>query len=380
MTTSSALTRSIRDRFLLVPLGAAVALVWANTAGESYFRFAHASSFLVNDIGMTLFLGLMAQRVFEAVMPGGALNHWRYWGAATAAAAGGVIGSIVTYRAYVGWRAEMVLDGAWPVSVAVDIVAGYYLLQLIFGSRRAPALSFFLLMAAVMDTVGLAIIAPLPHAIDLLVGGGLVALAIAVVLMFRYWAAIEHLAPYVFLAGPIAWMGFRHLGLYPALALVPLVPWLPHAARRHGLLGERAGATAVGHSEYDWNTTVQVILFAFGLVNAGVVLHGVDTGAWAMGIATLVGRPAGIMAAMVIAWLSGLRFPEGMSWRDFITVALAASSGFTFTLMFATTALPIGAMLTQIKLGALGTVVGAVVALAMAWALRVGRFAPDVRR
>jgi NhaA family Na+:H+ antiporter len=374
MTTTSSIARFVRDRFLLVPLGAIAALVWANTAGESYFRFAHASSFLVNDVGMTLFLGLMAQRVFEAVMPGGALNHWRHWGAATMAAAGGVVGSALSYRSFVNWRAETVLDRAWPVAIAVDIVAGYYLLQLIFGSRRAPSLSFFLLMAALMDAAGLAIIAPVPAPVDLFIGAGLVAAAIGLVLMFRYAVRITFLAPYVFFAGPLAWMGFRQLGLYPALALVPLVPWLPHAARSHGLLAEPRAGGDVGRSERDWNATVQLILFAFGLVNAGVELHDIDTGAHAMALATLIGRPAGITAGMAIAWLSGLRFPSGMSWRDLIVVAFAASAGFTFTFLFATTALPIGAVLTQIKVGTLSAVAGIFVALAMAWVLQVGRF------
>ena len=30
------------DRFLLLPVGAVIALVWANTRRESYFRFSHA--------------------------------------------------------------------------------------------------------------------------------------------------------------------------------------------------------------------------------------------------------------------------------------------------------------------------------------------------
>ena len=44
------LVRFVMDRFLLLPLGAAIAIVWANTASESYFRFAHALAFPVNEI------------------------------------------------------------------------------------------------------------------------------------------------------------------------------------------------------------------------------------------------------------------------------------------------------------------------------------------
>ena len=51
--------RFVNDRFLWLPLGAALALVWANVAAESYFRTAHALAFPVNEIGMALFLGLI---------------------------------------------------------------------------------------------------------------------------------------------------------------------------------------------------------------------------------------------------------------------------------------------------------------------------------
>ena len=57
-------------------------------------------------------------------------------------------------------------------------------------------------------------------------------------------------------------------------------------------------------------------------------------------------------------------------------IALATSSGFTFALFAATSLLPPGAVLTQIKLGALSTVAGALMAYAAAWRLHVGRFAP----
>jgi hypothetical protein len=77
--TVKRLARTAFDRFLLLPLGALIALIWANTAAESYFIFAHRLSFAVNEIGMAFFFALMAQEVAEAVMPGGALHTWRRW-------------------------------------------------------------------------------------------------------------------------------------------------------------------------------------------------------------------------------------------------------------------------------------------------------------
>ena len=71
--------RFVNERFLWLPLGAALALAWANTGPESYFRTAHALAFPVNEIGMAIFLGLITQEALEAVMPGGALAAWRRW-------------------------------------------------------------------------------------------------------------------------------------------------------------------------------------------------------------------------------------------------------------------------------------------------------------
>ena len=88
------------DHFLLLPIGVLIALAWANTAGESYFRFAHALRFSVNDIGMAFFVGLITEEALEAVMPGGALYRWRRTLLPVVAAIGGVLGATATYVWY----------------------------------------------------------------------------------------------------------------------------------------------------------------------------------------------------------------------------------------------------------------------------------------
>ena len=51
------LVRYIEDRFLALPIGAAIALVWANTAAETYFVTAQTMRFVVNEIAMAFFFG-----------------------------------------------------------------------------------------------------------------------------------------------------------------------------------------------------------------------------------------------------------------------------------------------------------------------------------
>jgi hypothetical protein len=51
---------------LVLPVGAVVALVWANSAHASYERFASALHFAVNDVGMAFFFALVTKEVVEA--------------------------------------------------------------------------------------------------------------------------------------------------------------------------------------------------------------------------------------------------------------------------------------------------------------------------
>jgi len=62
---------------------------------------------------------------------------------------------------------------------------------------------------------------------------------------------------------------------------------------------------------------------------------------------------------------------RGVGWRELIVVALAVSCTFTFGLFFATGTFAIGSVLTESKVGALSTIVGA--PLAMLAALLLGR-------
>ncbi len=52
----SRVVRFLPDSIWALPIGAALALAWANAMPESYYLFAHASRFVVNDVGPTFFL------------------------------------------------------------------------------------------------------------------------------------------------------------------------------------------------------------------------------------------------------------------------------------------------------------------------------------
>jgi NhaA family Na+:H+ antiporter len=322
---------------------------------------------------MALFLALIAQDAFEAIMPGGALHTWRRWGMAFVGAVGGIAGAAFTYLAFIYFRHEQVLAQGWPIACAIDIAAGYYVVRMIF--RRSSALSFLLLLAIVTDALGVVLLSlwtPLTE--RHLVGAVLLLAAVGLAAYLRR-ARVRAFWPYLAIGGTISWFGFYLADVHPALALVPIVPFLPHEPRGLNVLADPPDDDRVHRAEHEWHEAVQLVLFLFGLVNAGVILAGYDTGTWAIVLAALVGRPLGILAAIGVAVAAGLHLPQRLGWRELVVVAVATSSGFTLALFFASGVLPVGAVLQQITLGALATVAGAILSVAVARVLRVGRFA-----
>jgi NhaA family Na+:H+ antiporter len=113
-----------------------------------------------------------------------------------------------------------------------------------------------------------------------------------------------------------------------------------------------------------WRVPVQVVLFFFGLTNAGVSLASVGVPTWMVLGALLVGKPVGVVGMTAAAAAAGLRRPAGMTYGDVALVGLVAGIGFTVALFFATAAFPSGAVLDEIKMGALLSFVAGPLAVA----------------
>ena len=175
----------VLDYLLALPVGCAAALLWANTLPDSYYRFAHATTFLVNDVGMVFFFALITKEVAEATLPGGDLHPWRRAALPVAAAVGGVIVSIACYVAFVEYSDEPVLMGGWAAACAVDIPGSYIIARLIFG--RHPAVPFLLVLAIAADAIGLACVAMLEPIgpVHLVVGLGLMGMALGLAAVLR---------------------------------------------------------------------------------------------------------------------------------------------------------------------------------------------------
>src|SRR3954453_8860889 len=115
------LSQFVLEHLLLLPLGVAIALVWANLLPESYFRFSFASAFVVNDVALVFFFGLMTKEVVEATAPGGFLHRWRRVLLPIIAATGGTGGpALLPFFLFEPFD-EPMLGVGWPVTFATDL-------------------------------------------------------------------------------------------------------------------------------------------------------------------------------------------------------------------------------------------------------------------
>jgi NhaA family Na+:H+ antiporter len=294
---------------------------------------------------------------------------------AIVAGVGGMIGAALTYLAYLQAGDELsVLGPGWPIPCAVDLAFCYFVVKGIFG--RHAVVSFALLLAIVTDILECLIVAlryPVADihasAVALMAAAVLIAIALRTSRVRRAW-------PYIAVCGGFSWVALFWGGLHPAFALVPIVPFLPRASHDPGFLAEPPPEAHDPLNEFErtWKYPVHIVIFLFGLVNAGVLLQGSGTGSWAVLTAALVGRPLGILIAVASGRAAGLHLPPRIGWRELVVVAFAASIGFAFSLLVATQAFAIGPVLVEVKIGALLSLCGAVVALALAAILRVGKF------
>ena len=363
--------RFILERSLLLPLGAAIALVWANLDAARYRAFAHALEFAVNDVGMVFFFGLAMKEIVEATVPGGALHTWRRAGMPIVAAAGGMIVPALFYVAIVSaWGQPQLLRG-WAIPCATDIAFSYLVARTIF--KDHPAIPFLLVLAIADDAFGLVVLAIFypAGAVNLPMAAVLMATALAIATGLRR-SRVRVFWPYVLAAGAVSWTALFLGGLHPALALVPVIPFFPHAARDPGLFVDAPADATDPLSEFEhwWKYPVQAVLFLFGLVNAGVAVAAVGPGTWAVLGAIVVGKPAGIGLSVAAARMFGLRLPARLGAREVAIVGCAAGIGFTVALFFATAAFPQGPELDQAKLGALLSLGSGGIALAISWGRR----------
>ena len=364
--------------------------------------------FLINDIFMVLFFGIAAKEITESILPGGALNPPSKAINPLLGTLGGVIGPVVFFFLFVGvflsdditsvWGAivnsmtpghemldsEMVFRG-WGIPTATDIALAWLVAKMVFGNGH-PAVGFLLLLAVADDAIGLGIIAvfyPDPkHAAEpiwlLLVVAGMV-----VCYIFRK-NNLQKWTPYIFVGGFLSWLGLLTAHLHPALALVPIVPFLPGPERDLGLYAEAEedededDSETHHHShspleefEHQLKTFVDFGLFFFAFANAGVELSDLGPLTWVILASLLVGKTVGIFVFAFAGKLMGFPLPEGMRLKHLFVAGIVAGLGLTVALFVTGEAYPPGQFQNWAKMGAVFSAFAGLLAIVLGKVLKV---------
>ena len=413
---------------LLLIIGALIALVWANIDATSYHHFvdfelihhsfvghAHYDEttgqvayrsltlhYLVNDVLMAFFFAIAAKEVWEAViLKKGSLRGKK---AATPliATVGGMVGPITVYLGIAYFLGSDTFDAVangWAIPTATDIAFSYLVGRLVFGAGH-PAVRFLLLLAIADDAAGLIILAIFYPAGELQPQWLLLSLAAAITVFYLFnrlprqmdrgnqdrpkstWVRKKlSFWPYL-VAGCLSWFGFQEAGIHPALGLLPIVPTLPHADRAFGIFSEAEKylTDLLNHTEHLLKYPVEVVLFFFGLLNAGVEFSSIGSPTWLVLAGLMIGKPLGILC---FGWLAakpmGLGLPAGMRIIDLFVIGCVAAIGFTVSLFIAAVAFDADTMLGDIavqdaaKMGALLSFFAAVLSIVAGKLARVER-------
>jgi NhaA family Na+:H+ antiporter len=360
--------RFIFDNSLLLLAGTTAAVVWANVDRVSYDAVAHPLHFWINDVGMVFFFALAAKEVFEATLPGGPLASPRRAMSPLAAAVGGMVAPALIFLALAWTRGPVDLARGWAIPCATDIAFSAMVARLVFPAAH-PAIPFLLLLAIADDALGLVILAVFypSGALSPSALAGLMTAAIVMALWLRrrrtrsFWA-------YIVGPGALSWAALYLGGFHPALALVPIVPFMPHSPVDLGLFDPREAyrPDTLNRFEQWWATPVQFVLLLFGFANAGVPFEQIGPGTYYVLAGLLVGKPLGILLFANAARLAGASLPPGLRVGDLLVVGVAASIGFTVALFFATAAFPDGMALAETKMGALLSFIAAPLAVVIA--------------
>jgi Na+:H+ antiporter, NhaA family len=369
------------EYLLLLPVGAAIALVWANTAPESYFRIVFDLDFFVTNVLMVLFFGVVTKEIVEATGRGGVLHPWRR--AALPIVASVAVGFapallLILIASRVG---EPLVASEWSAAFGTDIAFGYFVAIVIFG--RHPVVPFFIMLGLATNALGLAMLAPHAMATQLqpLTLIALMTTAIAAAAILR-WRNVRSFWPYLVVGGGLSWCALVFGGVHSALALVPIVPFMPRGAADPGFMVDAPGDAHDTLTEFErWcGPPAQVALLLFGFVTAGVPLKALEWGTLSLPIAIFIGKPLGLAIGVAAARAFGFTLPHHVGWRELTIVALLSTIGLTMSLFFATVTVGPGPVLSELKMGALWTLFGGVLAIAVAWVLGVGRFGRRIRR
>lgn len=328
---------------------------------------------VVNDGFMTFFFALAMTHIVRTFQAFESVRDvaWHTFNPFLAMMAGVIVPAILFLLSVFIWGTPEMTKG-FGIVTATDITVAWLILRLALGKNH-PAISFLLLLALGDDIFGMLVIALFYSHADAPNMPALLLVALAIL-----WGALgKKILPHqpflVFTsAGVISWLGLYFAHLHPALALVPLIPFLSSVSgmRENALLASETSSESPSPSErtsrvknpkpsplvrfeHAVSPWVDYGLFFFGLTNAGVPLGQPGTLTWIILFSLFAGKTLGIYTTMRLTEKLHFLRAVGFSRQAQLLTAMSASVGLTVSLFMAEAAFPPGALQNEAKLGAL---------------------------
>ncbi len=321
-----------------------VALVWVNVSGASYvawwnqeltlgvgeFALRESLRGWVSDGLMTLFFFVVGLEIKRELVHG-ELRDPRAACLPVVAAFGGMVMPALIFALLNaggagarGWGVPMATD----IAFAVAVVA-------VLGRRVPTALKLFLLTLAVADDLGAIVVIAIFYSHGLSLVWLLAAVATIGGVCFMRRVGVSQPWGYV-IPALVLWVCLFRSGVHATLAGVALGFLVPARPVRGKPVLER-----LEHFLHPWSTLLAVPLFA--VASAGVVLdldslRGAVASpvAWGVALGLVVGKPAGIVLACLVALrLRVARLPTAVTLRHIVGAGAVAGMGFTVSLFVA---------------------------------------------
>jgi NhaA family Na+:H+ antiporter len=367
---------------VLLMVGAAIALVWANTPWADVYEdlrdtvVGPAALHLDLSLGTWAADGLLAIFFFVAGLElkrefvAGDLRDPRKAALPVAAAVGGMLVPAGLY-ALVNLSAGSDALGGWAIPTATDIAFALAVLAVISTHLPAALRTFLLTLAIVDDLLAITIIAVFYTA-----SLSFTPLLIAVVPLALFGLLVQKRIRSWYLLLPLAaatWALVHASGIHATVAAVLLAFTVP-VVRSQAAGGPDAGPGLAEHFEHrirPLSAGVAVPVFAF--FSAGVTVGGLsglgasltDTVAIGIVVGLVVGKTIGITAATwLVSRFTRAELDEDLSWSDVIGLALLGGIGFTVSLLIGELAFGTGSVRDDhVKVGILtGTLLAALLA------------------
>ncbi len=339
---------------MLLLIAAVAGLVAANTPwSDTYFSALNATFELGNDsiylklttlkvinyVLMTIFFFVVGLEI-KRELTSGHLSSFRNAVMPFLGALGGMLVPAVIYLLIAGREAP----SGWGVPVATDIALAVGLLGMM-GTAVVPPLHTFLLGLAVIDDIGAILIIAFIYSTGVKLSWfAFSALAVIAILALKKLGFTNTIIYVIF--GSLLWYGLYRSGVHATLAGVILGLLTPNQEKVNpDLHDETDGSVSVIEwleaKLHPWSSFVIIPVFAFA--NTGVVITSSSLEAalnspvaWGIFAGLVIGKPLGIVIALVMAKKSNVGdYPAGARIGQIAATGSAAGIGFTVAIFIA---------------------------------------------